>query len=249
MMCHGSDPDFVQLDTMKKQRVVVGGTSHKAALKYHLDFDIFTLDLKLVKVSHHLSLLLIWSRAEQLHWLHCEAHCKWFVPLPTLMMLPLDFWANFEEISSLFMQKWAAAVCRHLSNYGEVSFITRMHWVFLGSFNVAIKSLLWGSLLRSWIFPLLVGQMGSSLFLAFACWALGQSLFGTQTGNEYSLVWEGSEGCSLKGHEPVWCIITPVLQRKKCVQIMCTCVDRVCFFLETVFVFFLLTGDHPFVSC
>lgn len=39
---------------MKKQRVVVGRTSHVAALKYHLDFDIFTLDLELTKVSHHL---------------------------------------------------------------------------------------------------------------------------------------------------------------------------------------------------
>lgn len=151
---------------MKKQRVVVGRTSHEAALKYHLDFDIFTLDLKLMKVSHHLLLLLIWRRAEQLHWLRCEAHCKRFVPVPTLMMLPLDFWANFEEISSLFMQKWAAAVCRHLIKLQRgFSFITCMHWVCVSSFHVAIKSLLWGSLLRSWISPLLVGQMGSSLFL------------------------------------------------------------------------------------
>lgn len=188
-----------------------------------------------MKVSHHLLLLLIWSRAEQLHWLHCEAHCKWFVPLPTLMMLPLDFWANFEEISSLFMQKWAAAVCRHLSNYREVSFITCMHWVCISSFHVAIKSLLWGSVCS-------LSSAGSGFI-----WDTNRKWvqFGMrgQWGVKFERTW-----ASMMHH------YSSVTAKKK-KKVMCTNNVYLCwhgvffFFSETVFVFFLLTGDHPFVSC
>lgn len=76
MLCHGYKQDFEQLQTVKQQKVVVGRTSHKAAKKHRYDFDIFTLDLKLMKVSHHLSLLLILSKPEQLHRLHCGALCN-----------------------------------------------------------------------------------------------------------------------------------------------------------------------------
>lgn len=101
-----------------------------------------------------------------------------------------------------------------------------MHWVFISCFRVAIRSLLEDWLLRSRTCFLMVGQTESSSAPRFCLASAGLFLdtnrkwvqFGMRGQQEVQRMW-----ASAMHHYSV-------LQQNKCVQIMCNCVDRVCFF-------------------
>lgn len=94
-------------------------------------------------------------------------------------------------------------------------------WAFTISFHVAIRS----AAPEQNFFP---PGRSDGVFLS-SSFPLGERWFISDTNRkwvQFGMRWR----CSLKGCEPVRCIITPVLQQNKCVQIMCNCVDRVCVF-------------------
>lgn len=105
-----------------------------------------------------------------------------------------------------------------------------MHWVFISSFHVAIKSLLWDRLLRSWIFFLLVGQTGSSFVPCTRLASAGSGFIWDTNRKWVEFGMRGQWGVQL---ERTWANVmhhySSVTAEKKRVQIMCICVDRVFF--------------------
>lgn len=165
------------------------------------------------------------------HWLHCRALGNWCVPLLTLMKLPVRFLSK--PCGNLFVEHLVCtAVCSIDKNPERLSTHPYMHWVFISSFHAAQEQSLFSP---GW---------SDRVFLSFSFSLGGSAGLFTDTNRKWVVWYERA------ARSAVWKDVmdASLLQYYNCVQIMCNCVDPVCVFWDTVFVFFLLTGDHPFVT-